>query len=493
MPVVGRPPRPLAAWLLSRGGLPALLLLAGLTLGAHAPVSLSDRIDGIIRQSGAEAAFWGVYVQDLGTGRVMYRRNADKTMLPASNQKLLTTAAALDALGGDFRYETTLYFDGEVDGSVLRGDLILEGSGDPTFGSREMPGLDPLRRWAEELAGMGVTRLEGRLIGDDDVFDDNPYAKGWDIDYVLTQSSRKLGISTCGLSYRDNVISVGIRAGQIGAAPRLAAYPEGYLALQNDATTNPRRRGRDVRLQRTLGTEDVRLYGSVARTYAGSISVPVANPTAFTLFAFRRHLEEAGIDVEAEAFDVDALGGRLDYEGAEPLFVHLSPPLREIVREVNKKSNNFYAEQLLRTIGWGGTAEGAERRVRDLLDRAGAPPSGLSVRDGSGLSRKNMVTPEAMGHLLAYMHRHPEGEVFLQSLAGGGEDETTMQRRLRDVPVRAKTGSLEFVRALSGYTTTPDGRPLAFALFANNYAAPSYRVTRAFDEIVRTLATETAG
>lgn len=473
--------------------LPALLLVAGLSLGAYPAPSLDDRIDAIISRYGAEATFWGLYVQDLNTGRTLYRRNADKTMLPASNQKLLTTAAALDALSADFRYETTLYFDGEVDGSVLRGDLILEGAGDPTFGSDQMPGDDPLRQWATALASMGVTRIEGRLIGDDDVFDDDPYAKGWDVDYILTQSSRKLGISTSGLAYRDNVVSLKVRAERVGTAPGVAASPVGYLDVRNDATTHARRRGRNVRVRRTLGTEDVQLYGSVARTYAGTIEVPVANPTAFTLFAFRYHLQEAGIDVDANLLDLDDLDERLDYRDAEPLFVHLSPPLHEILRVVNRESNNFYAEQLLRTIGWGGTAEGAEGRIKELLTRAGASTAGLSVRDGSGLSRKDMVTPEAMGRLLAYMYRHPARDAFLDSLPAGGEAGTTMRHRLQDVPVRAKTGSLEFVRALSGYTTTPDGRPVAFAFFANNYAAPSYRITRALDAMVRTLATETAG
>ena len=482
-----RPPATAGRYLL------ALLLLAGLNLGAHPPASLSDRIGDIISRADAEAAFWGIYIQDLNTGRVIYRRNADKTMLPASNQKLLTTAVALDALGGDFRYETTLHFDGKVDGSVLRGDLILEGSGDPTFGSDEMPGEDPLRQWAADLAGMGVTRIEGRLIGDDDVFDDNPYAKGWDIDYVLTQSSRKLGISTCGLAYRDNVVSVKVRAGRVGAAPTLTTYPEGYLDVRNDAMTHARRRGDAIRVRRTLGTEYVQLYGSVARTYRGTVEVPVANPTAFTLYAFKHHLEAAGIEVDAEMTDIDALDKKPDYARAEPLFVHLSPTLSEIVREVNKKSNNFYAEQLLRTYGWGGSVRGAEQRIKEFLDHAGASTGGLSIRDGSGLSRKNMVTPEAMGHLLAYMYRHPERDAFANSLAAGGEPKTTLRSRLDDVPVRAKTGSLEFVRALSGYTVTPDGRPVAFTLFANNYATPSYRITRAFDEIVRTLATETAG
>lgn len=470
-------------------GLTALLLL----LAARPLAPLADEIEQLITSPEGGQALWGIYVQDLSTGRTLYSHNANVPMIPASNQKLITTGAALEALGGDYRYQTTLYFEGEVEGTTMQGDLILEGSGDPTFGSAEIRGRDPLRAWAQSLAAMGVTRFEGEIIGDDDAFDNRPYAEGWDIDYVTSQSSRSIGISAGGLSYGDNVIEVKVRSGGVGDPPIVETRPPGYLTFKNQATTSSRSRGWALDIDRLVGTETVNLTGSLPRSYRGTIFMPVTNPTKYTLHAFRHYLEQAGIEVEAELIDIDDREEELDYEEAEPLFVHLSPPLSEILAVLNKESNNFYAEQVFRSFGWGGSAEGSERRVKDLLSRAGADPSAISIRDGSGLSRKDLITPEAMAKLLAFMYEHSEQEVFTGSLARGGESETTLRYRLSGVPVQAKTGSLEFVRTLSGYAQTPDGRTLAFALFANNYTVPSYRITQMIDRIVRTLTTNSVG
>lgn len=470
-----------------------LLLAAGLNAGIAEPPALADRIEQIIAGQEAEQAIWGIYVQDIASGRVLYSQNAEKVLMPASNQKLLTTATALDALGSDYRYQTTLFFDGETQGPVLQGDLILEGAGDPTFGSIEADGGDPLRAWARRLAEMGVQRIEGRLIGDDDTFSDRPYAEGWDIDYLTHQSSRALGVSASGLSYNDNVVEIQITATSPGEAPRITMRPTNYLDIRNQLTTSSRRRGISVDTDRNIGTETIILSGSVPRSYRGTIVMPVTNPTTFALHSFKQYLQEAGIQVDAPVVDIDELEQQPQYEDARPLFVHLSPPLAEIIALTNKESNNYYAEQLFRTFGWGGTAEGAERRTKALLSRAGVDTDGLSIRDGSGLSRKDMVTPQALGQLLAYMYRHEAAGAFLASLPEGGERESTLQYRLSGTPVQAKTGSLEYVRALSGYIDPGTAHPLAFVIFANNFTVPSYRVVQTIDRIVMELATARPG
>ncbi len=460
------------------------------------PVPVVSRIDEIIDSGDARSAFWGIFIQDLNTGRVLYSRNAEKAMLPASNQKIITTAIALDALGKDFRYQTKLYFAGSVEGSVMKGDLIIEGSGDPTFGSTELGREDPLRSWARSLAGMGVKRIEGRIIGDDDTFDDRPYAEGWDIDYVVSQASRKLGVSASGLSYRDNVIELNIQSSGVGARPSITMIPDDYLEVRNLAATSSRRRGWSLDVNRTLGTESVTIDGSVPRSYRSTINLPVTNPTAFTLHSFIQHLRQAGIEVEARLADIDDIRNleRIpDYDKAKVLFVYASPPLSEIITVLNKESNNFYAEQIFRTVSWGGSASGGERRIKEFFNRAGIDAENLSVRDGSGLSRKDMITPEALGKLLSYMYRHPEREAFVQSLARGGEARTTLSHRLQDLPVSAKTGSLEFVRTLSGYATTTDGDRVAFVIFANNYSIPSYRITQTIDLIIANITSSKPG
>ena len=458
-----------------------VMLLVFVSLGAKRADSLGERIERILDDPRSSSAFWGVYVKDLSSGRVIYKRNADKTLVPASNQKILTAAAALDILGSSYRYETTLYFKGEIGGSVMRGDIILEGSGDPTFASKEFKRDNPLRAWAEKLHDLGVTRIEGRLIGDDNVFDDQPYAEGWDLSFIANES---FAPASSGLSSHDNVVVVRIESSRVGAPPILTDNPPSYLQIRNEATTSARRRGRSIRVNRTLGTEHITIKGSIPRVYRRSIVIPVSNPTRSTLHSLKNYLEEVGIEVAAELYDIDELEENIDYRSTSPLFIDQSIPLSDILVQVNKESNNFYAEQVFRTFGWGGSTEGGEKRVKQLFRKAGINQAGLSIRDGSGLSRKNMITPETIGELLAYMHDHPEKETFFRSLPRGGEAETTLDYRLKGVPVWAKTGSLEYVRSLSGYVRTADGRMVAFSLLANNYTVPSYRITQAMDRIV---------
>ncbi len=463
------------------------VLAAAADAAPRAPSPLTDRIERLLRPTRTGPVFWGVAVQDLETGRLVYARNADTPFLPASNQKLLTVATALDALGSTYRYQTALTFDGRITGSVMRGDFVLRGAGDPSFGSTELDVVDPLRRWAERLAEMGVTRVEGRLIGDDTRFDGQPYPEGWDVDYVTQQASRYLGVSTSALAYRDNVVSLRVRTTRPGRLVDVTVLPPGSIDVTNRLMTSRRRRGSALAIDRTYGTNDLVLGGSLPRVYRGTRDLPVQNPTTFALTCFASYLRAEGIETDLEVADVHDLD-RPPADDVPPLFVHLSPPLADLVAVVNKKSNNFYAEQIFRTYGWSGSARGSARRTKTFLRRAGVDTRALSISDGSGLSRKDMVTPRAMVQLLAHMDRHGEREAFRASLAEGGERGSTLKYRLRRVPVRAKTGSLQYVRTLSGYVDRRDGQRLAFAFFANHYAGPSYRITRTLDDLARLLA-----
>lgn len=471
----------------------ALVFLLFLGTGAHPPVpaTLTSRINAIISDAPVNSALWGIYVVDLQTGRPLYRLNETSTMIPASNLKLLTTATALDVLGPDYRYTTRLHHVGTIENGTLRGDLILEGAGDPTFGSQAMEGPDPLVTWANQLKAQGVTRIEGRIIGDDNIFAEEPYADGWDVSYIGRES---WAAPAGGLSYRDNLVDLILDAPQVGQAPTLEEEPAGYLSVRNRVTTRGRRSHNGLTINRPLGSETVVLEGAVRQAYRGTLRLPVNDPTAFTLHAFREHLRRAGIHVEEASFiDIDALDAPPTYDTETPLLTHTSPPLHEMVPLINKASNNFYAEQVFRTFSWGGTTNGSGRRVVETLSQLDVPVRGLSIQDGSGLSRKDMVTPEAMVSLLAKMYLHPARDIFLASLPRGGEDRTTLEYRLVGVPAQAKTGSLGYARALSGYVTSASGRPLAFSILANHYSAPSYRIQEAIDAIVVELTAPSDG
>lgn len=464
--------------------LPLLLCLA-LVLGGSAPAPpLADRIDTLLQQWQANDAFWGVSVYDIDAGEMLYSKNADRGFLPASNQKLVTTAAALDLLGSTHRYETSLHFNGTTEGSVMRGDLMLDGTGDPTFGSSEMRTDDPLEAWAQRLADMGVERIEGRLIGNDNAFDGRPYPDGWSVNYITRQKGRHLGASAGALSYRDNVVPLTVDATSPGDPPRVSVQPPNIVSVDNQATTSARWRGSTLQVERTFSTNNLVLTGSVARSYDGSLAIPVSDPTAFTLRSFQHHLTESGIETDLRMVDIDSIEDPPDRTA--PLFVSYSPPLAEIISVINKESNNFYAEQVFRSFGWGGSTRGAARRTETFLQSANIDTRQLRIADGSGLSRRNLITPRALAKILAHMADHPEQEAFQSSLARGGERNTTLDYRLTGA-VSAKTGSLEFVRALSGYAERQNGNRVAFVLFANNYTGPSYQITQTIDAVVEAI------
>jgi D-alanyl-D-alanine carboxypeptidase/D-alanyl-D-alanine-endopeptidase (penicillin-binding protein 4) len=459
-------------------------LLAGLSSPMAAP--LSARIDNLLQRWDVGDAFWGIAVYDVDAEQMIYSQNTEQSFLPASNQKLFTTATALDVLGSTHRYETVLYYNGGAKGSVMKGDLLLDGSGDPTFGSSQVRGDDPLKVWSQRLADMGVERIEGRLIGDDNAFDDRPYPEGWTVNYITKQKGRHMGNSAGGLSYRDNVVPVKVRATRPGARPSVEVQPENVVSINNQAVTSSRWRGNTLQVNRTFSTNELVLTGSVAQSYRGTLAVPVSDPTSFSLRSFEQRLQAAGIETDLTLVDIDDLDERPDR--GTPLFVEYSRPLAEIAAVVNKESNNFYAEQVFRSFGWGGSAKGAAKRVKSFLREADIDTGKLLIHDGSGLSRKDLATPKAMVKLLAHMTDHSERQAFLRSLPKGGEHNTTLDYRLHRTDVQAKTGSLEFVRALSGYTKRPNGNRVAFALFANNFTGPSYRISRTIDDIVRAIA-----
>lgn len=469
----------------------ALATVALLPRGAHADDDASvpagdartaAAIEAILADSQLPRAFWGIAVVDLGSGRTVASRNADLLMLPASTLKLLTTAAAFDALGPDFRFTTTLHHVGPepaADG-VLRGDLVLRGAGDPSFGSTGQP--DALRRWAEALAEAGVRRIEGRLIGDDDRFEDALYAEGWDVSHIATES---YAAPTGGIAWADNLLPVRVEGG--GGRPSASGGPAGFASFLVAPAGSSRARG-GLRVERAFGSDTYHITGAAPSSYRGTIRVPVGNPTLYALHAFADRLRAAGIDTRAMTlWDVDDLAAPVDVGARAPLLVHVSPPLSQLATRINHESDNLYAEHVFRALVPDGSAASAARRTTALLAAAGAATDGLAVRDGSGLSRKNLVTPTAMASMLRHMARHRHASAFRASMPSGGVARSTLRNRLGGVPVEAKTGALESVRCLAGYVDTPSG-PVAFVLMANHFTVGGRQISDAQDRIVRAIA-----
>ena len=469
------------------------------------PAGLADRIAEVLGDDDFDDAFWGALVVDLETGRTLYAANEGRRFIPASNMKLVSTAAVLDALGPDFRYTTRLYADGTISNGTLLGSLVVRGSGDPTFGGRYTGGDLTLtfREWADSLSARGVRRVVGPVVGDDDAFDemglDGRLGKGWSWDdlvygYAAEASGLQFGEGTVTVTTRGTVAG---RPGEVSVSPDV-----GYVTLVNRTTTLPGGAVRDG-YARELSSNVFTVTTAVPAGETADEALAIVNPTEFFVRTLVAVLQQRGIEVDGEAVDVDDWGQRPRYTTMTRIATHRSPPLASIVAVTNEESNNLYAEHLLRTVGayqYGdddlapGSVAAGVAASEPFLRRMGVDPFSLTIADGSGLSNLNRLTPEAIIALLTGMHNHPNRRVwdaFYSSLPRGGYTGTLRSRyRAGDARgnVRAKTGFISGARTLSGYVTADNGHLLAFSLLCNHYSTSTARVNRAQDAIVELLA-----
>ena len=479
----------------------------------RSPRQLARQIDEVIDAASFRNASWGIFVKEAAGQDVLYRRNARRSFIPASNAKLYVTAAALEQLGPGYRYETALYAEGPVRGGILQGNLIVRGSGDPTISGRFHGGnrTAVFESWASSLQDAGIQSIAGDVIGDDDVFDDVPLGEGWswnDLPFWYAAA-------TSGLSFNDNTVDLTVRSQRTGMPAVITWRPfnTDYIQVRNASRTVPAQAEYDEEYVKKLGTNTFTVGSLLPAGENDRESLTVTNPTLYFVHIFRESLLRNGVAVAGRPVDVDALALKPDYSQAgplRPLATYTSPPLAEIVNVTNTRSQNFYAEQLLKTLGarrplsegdllfddelTAGSAEMGVAAARETFARAGLDTSRINMADGSGLSRKNLVTPRMTVQLLRYMWNHEDREVasaFYQSLPVAGIS-GTLRYRLNRGPsngnVRAKTGSLSHVSALSGYVETADGRPLAFSIMCNNFTVDSDEIEAAIDAVVALLA-----
>ncbi|MCS4197923.1 D-alanyl-D-alanine carboxypeptidase/D-alanyl-D-alanine endopeptidase [Salinibacter ruber] len=454
-------------------------------------------------------ALWGIEVTNLETGERLFQHNPDHLFTPASNAKLLTAAAALRRLGPSYRYNTRLYVDGPVRNGVLRGNLIVRGSGDPTLGGyaqRDDP-TAVFRDWADSLRAAGITRIEGDILGDDNPFSDVPLGDGWgwnDVPYAYAAEIN-------GLVFNGNTIDLEVRGRQVGAPGRVTWSPfeTDFVRVRNQSRTVPRDSTSDEDYERPFSENTFTVRSRIHPNEVQEETLTITEPTKYFTHTLRSVLLREGISVGGQGRDVDdsPLTPRYEADSVRRVGTYRSPPLREVVQTMNHESQNLYAEQLLRTLAVvgppdttaddlteGSAALGA-LAVRTELSEVGIDTSRVRVVDGSGLSRKNYVRPRAMTRLLVHMWSEAPSDrraAFYDSLPTGGREGTLEYRFPRGAAargeVRAKTGTLTGASALSGYVRTPRGTPLAFVIFCNHHLADAEDVRAAQDAIVNALA-----
>ena len=400
-----------------RGWFAALLLALALPGAALAQTDATARLRSDLGALTAGLGRAAVLVVSLDQGDTLFAAHADRPLVPASNQKLLTTAAALLLLGPDFRYSTYLLADGQVRNGVLLGNLILYGTGDPTLGSRALPnrGLDLL---ADSLAALGVREVRGDLVGDGSFWDADWTPNAWDPAHL----SQAYGAPVGGLNFAENLN---------GGSP----------------VRNPVRFASEA-FRWTLARRGIRVTGDIR-----TVTDPTESRVGF-----------AGVERSAPA---------------RPLAVVQGPRLAEIVRVTNQQSHNAFAEALLKTVGrvalGDGSFAGGARATRMLLARElGVDTTGTYTADGSGLARLDRVSASTTVGVLAGMARSELAPVWEASLPVAAGPAGTLRGRMGGTSaagnLRAKTGTIRWVSSLSGYVRTADGERLAFSILVNDVA-----------------------
>jgi D-alanyl-D-alanine carboxypeptidase/D-alanyl-D-alanine-endopeptidase (penicillin-binding protein 4) len=486
------------------------------------------RLRKILSAPGVNKGYWGVFVADGRRGKALFSLNADRYFTPASNTKLFTTALALAELGPDYRFRTTLESPGSLaaDGKLTE-DLVLVGRGDPNLSGRRLP-YDatvvrdaPAERVLAELADAAVARglreIGGDVVADDSYFADGRYPPGWSIRDMLYE----YGAPVTALAVDDNVFLVAVRPGtRAGDVAAIEVQPPAEIyEFASEVVTGLPGSARDVEVLREPGSRKFTLRGSLpAGSHIEALTLAIEEPVEYAAALLKSLLEARGVRVSGgararhaasavaaavsggpETISTGALGTMAGSVSA-PMTVlaeHTSLPLIETVRVINKSSQNLHAEMLLRTVAVEKTGKGTTRAgltlEKEFLEKIGVEPNDVVLQDGSGLSRRNLVTPRAVVGLLVWAERQPWGNAFAQTLPVAGDD-GTLAERMKDVPaagrVHAKTGTLGGVNALSGYAESLSGRHLVFSFFGNLHNLEGTQATEVLDALAAAMVSD---
>jgi serine-type D-Ala-D-Ala carboxypeptidase/endopeptidase (penicillin-binding protein 4) len=426
---------------------------------------------------------FGIKIYSLDRGESLFELRADKLFIPASNLKILTTAVALQTLGPNYRFPTQLYTDGTLKNGVLNGDLYLKGYGDPKFVTEQMWLL------VNELKNIPVLNITGNIIGDDTFFDDRKRVKTW----IKNPGAQAYEAPLGALSYNFNTVHAYVTpAAKAGRKPKIIIDPDtDYITLDNQAITlEPGKRSRLIvnRLDYN-GFDEVTVSGGIRLNQPrAQYFLNITDPTQYTLSTLKKYLEHAGIQFQGKTEK------GIVPELAMELLTHESEPLTLALQGLNKFSNNFVAEQILKTIGaekYGppGTTLKGLKVFEEYLMALGHRQDQYKVHDGSGLSRQNRLSPQMIIDILRHVNNdlgvYPE---FVSALGVMGVD-GNVKKRMSGVKnserARVKTGTLNFVSALSGYFQSRDGETFAFSILMNSLKCSNSRVKKIQDQIIR--------
>jgi serine-type D-Ala-D-Ala carboxypeptidase/endopeptidase (penicillin-binding protein 4) len=439
---------------------------------------------------------WGLLIVDAQTGDTLFEKNADSYFVPASNMKLFTTALALAKLGPDYKFHTTLETRGTIstDGK-LTGDVVLVGRGDPNLSNRKFPfelkeefdgpPEKALAELADALVARGVKEISGDVVGDDSYFPRERYPNGWEIDDMVWE----YGAAISAIVVDDNTVAVTLTPGERMGDPVQASVvpltPD--FALQNDVTTSAAEVKSDLTLTREPGANLVVVRGTMpARSVPRKLVLAIEEPAQHAAFVLAGLLANRGVKIDGKIRAIHV--AETDVTPRTVLAEHVSVPLGDSVKLINKISQNLHTEMLLRTAarqnGVWSTPEEMLKTPQDFYATAGIAPDDVIQTDGSGLSRHDLVTPRAIVTLLKYAQAQTWFAPYYSSLPVAGVDGSLQDRMKNTIAagrIHAKTGSVEHVRTLSGFAETPSGRRLIFSFLSNNQGGKNHEAADALN------------
>ena len=462
--------------------LATLVAFGPVVAGGQEVEQLQDRLASAFGTPVWRGATWGVMVTSLDTGDTLFAIEPDEPLAPASNLKLLTTAAALRILGTDYRFRTYLLTEGEVVDGVLHGDLVLYGTGDPGISDRFYRNKDDVfQLLIDQLAELGIHTVDGDLVGDASFLSGPLRPEGWHPNDLNDGFAGAISA----LSFNENVVSFRVVPGAAGTTPTVHTIPEhAGLDIANHARTVTSDARPRLAIVRDHPLDSVRVEGRLlagAKDVWREMTVPV--PAHFAASVFRATLEERGVTLLGDVRTVDepsrSVVGRLSApalgrRGSRILARHVSDPLSVYVAVVNKESNNLFAELIFRTLGrvtsGVGSPEASAAAVRTALGEVGVDMSNVVQLDGSGLSAGSRVSASTFVEVIERMAASPTWPEYWGSLPQAGTRREL--GRMYNTPaagnLRAKTGTIEGVSALTGMVRSSSGERLAFSLLVNN-------------------------
>ena len=467
-----------------------------------------QRAEAALSAAGPDKGTWGVLVTDAATGEVLYAHNPDGYFMPASNAKLFSTALALATLGPDYRVRTTVSSSGTIDtNGVLIGDLLLTGRGDANLSNRKFP-FDKkeerdgppekvLAEFADAIVARGVKEISGDVIADDSMFQHEKFPSGWLVDDILWS----YGAAVSAIAVNDNTFTLEVRPAANEGEP--ARYEAGMAAdfytVDNLIRTGARGSEEKLAVARDPGSKMIHLSGTMPLDApARRLTIAIEEPAEFAASLLSRLLQARGVKIDGVA--------RARHAGAPPLGAveqqvvlaeHTSVPLSDEIRLTNKNSENLHAELLLLLAAHEKTGaadyEDALKYALEFFRTAGIADGDVVLSDGSGLSRKDLVTPRSVVQLLRYAAAQPWGELYRSTLPVAGED-GTLSDRMKDTPaagrVFAKTGTIGHGNTLSGYATTVRGERILFSILGNNNDLYAQDANKVLDAICVAMVEE---